>query len=272
MFFFFFIALLLTIIETDSSADVAGPSNMAKSPIIVDLSDESTPPSPHQPPVFDMTLDDTKFPDDVQVPEDNEMVLEVPTNMPDKSILETGVPEEVGSGSVVLDSSAPDDRVSDNNVLDPHMPEDNVPDSNMPDDSIPKAGVLDSHMLDPHMAEDTVLEDRVLDSNMPNDSVRETGVPDNIMLDPHMPEDRVPDTTEDLPSTNMPPPASQIPKVKLLPPTPNTSQEAATSLPMMLLAVPQLLTTSDIQPGNTSRSCSRTRSPVPDPSQLQHSP
>ena len=180
------------------------------------------------------------------------MVPEVPNNMPDKSVPETGMLEEVGSGSVVLDSSAPEDR---------------VPDSNMPDDSIPKTSVPDNNVLDPHM-----LEDRVLDSNMPNDSVREAGVPDYIMLDPHMPEDRVLDTTEDLLSTNMPPPASQILEVKLLPPTPNMSQEATTSLPMTLLAVPQLLTTSDIQPGNAGRSCSRTHSLVPDPSQLWCSP
>ena len=139
-----------------------------------------------------MTPNDTKFLDDVQVPEDNAMVPEVPTNMPDKSVPETGMPEEVGSGSVVPDSSVP--------------------------------------------------------------------------------EDRVPDTTEDLPSMNMPPPASQIPKVKLLPPTPNMSQEAATSLPMMLWVVPQSLTTSDIQPGNAGRSCSRSCSLVLDPSQLCHSP
>ena len=81
----------------------------------------------------------------------------------------------------------------------------------------------------------------------------------------------------DVPSPlDMPPPdvpSSQVPQVNLLPPTLNTSQEAANSGPTTLLTVPDPTTMSDPLPSNTpSRSRSQSCSPAPDSSKVRWSP
>ena len=68
-------------------------------------------------------------------------------------------------------------------------------------------------------------------------------------------------------------PSSQVPQVNLLPPTPNTSQEAANSGPTTLLKVPDPTNMPDPLPSNApSRSRSRSRSPAPDSSEVRRSP
>jgi hypothetical protein len=59
--------------------------------------------------------------------------------------------------------------------------------------------------------------------------------------------------------------------VNLLPPTPNTSQEAATSAATVLLEVPAPQSSTDLTNDRSIRR-SRSRSPAPDPSQIRRSP
>lgn len=80
------------------------------------------------------------------------------------------------------------------------------------------------------------------------------------------------------PSSNMPPPpipsSSQVPQVNLLPPTPNTSQEAAEygKTTLLEVPVPSSEPSSIPSPLPTPRSRTRSRSPVLDPSQIRRSP
>jgi hypothetical protein len=91
-----------------------------------------------------------------------------------------------------------------------------------------------------------------------------------------VPETAIPVRREDPapPSTDMPPPpvpsSSQIPAVNLLPPTPNTSQEAENAGQTTLLQVPE--TTTPVGPDPPTSSRSRSRSPAPDPSPRRRSP
>lgn len=76
-------------------------------------------------------------------------------------------------------------------------------------------------------------------------------------------------------ASDMPPPSipssSQVPAVKVLPPTPNTSQEAENHAKTELLAVPvPAPAPSPAGPSATRRT--RSRSPAPDPSQVRRSP
>ena len=83
----------------------------------------------------------------------------------------------------------------------------------------------------------------------------------------------VPTTGDGTLPSDMPPPpipsSSQIPQVNLLPPTPNTSQEAANSGPTTLLHVPD---PSQVTSNPPARSRSRSRSPAPSQSEVRRSP
>lgn len=144
--------------------------------------------------------------------------------------------------------------------------------------------------------EETILPDNVVPVVMPDPIIetnKERNLPDNVVPDvmpallthsseeTNMPEGVMP---VDMPassnmsplddSSSMPPPdipsSSQIPGVNLLPPTPNTSQEAATSRPTTLLEVPE--PTPTLPDNKPSRSRSRSCSPAVDPTELRRSP
>lgn len=109
---------------------------------------------------------------------------------------------------------------------------------------------------------------------MPNEGVPNAQAPVEVVPNAQAPVEVVPTPVADSadaqsPSSTMPPPlvptSSQIPAVKLLPPTPNTSQEATTSGPSTLLEVPV-----PTLPPRPSRS--RSRSPAPEASQRRRSP
>lgn len=99
---------------------------------------------------------------------------------------------------------------------------------------------------------------------MPNEGVPNAQAPVEVVPTP------VADSADaQSPSSTMPPPlvptSSQIPAVKLLPPTPNTSQEATTSGPSTLLEVP----VPTLPPRPTR---SQSRSPAPEASPRRRSP
>lgn len=168
--------------------------------------------------------------------------------------------DEEQSEEEQLDEEQPDQE-SDDELPDKTLPNEMMPE--VPDDEVP---VAQTPVAPTPVAPTPVAQTPVVDT-MP-DEVPNRQAPDLPVEE--VPVDVVPEHVHnDPPSSTMPPPlqptSTQIPAVNLLPPTPNTSQEAATSGPSTLLVVPE-----PSLPARHSRS--RSRSPAPDASQLRRSP